>query len=220
MNGIEKMTALILSEAEADREARLKDARTDAEALLAQYRGKADALLSVEDEKTAKEVDAILERASSSANQIERNKLLEAKGMLLDSVYEDVLERLCSDEYASTKAYFDMLKGIFRSVLADQLDAEKTAAENDRMDEFKPIERYSIRLNHRDKEAIGADLIIFANKESANVGKTVVLDDAAASIRGGFILVCGDIELNASLELYLQKVRSTTESEVYAILFA
>lgn len=220
MNGIEKMTALILSEAEADRDVRLKKASEDAEALLADYRSQADALISSEDEKTVREVDAILERASSSVKQIERNKLLEARGKLLDSVYTGALEQLCSDEHASSKAYLDMLKAIFRSVLADQLTAEKVAEENDRSEEYKPIDRYKIRLNRRDREAIGAELIKYANSEAAKAQKTVVLDDSAASIKGGFILVCGDIELNASLELYLKKVRSTTESEVCAILFA
>lgn len=220
MNGIDKMTALILSEAEDERAAKLKKAGEEADALLADYRKKADALSAAEAEKTAKEAGAILERAEASAHQIERNKLLEARGALLDRAYAGALDRLCSDSVASSPEYIAMLESIFDSVLAQELSAEKTAIENDPDGEYTAPQRYFLRLNDRDKGAIGAALGTYANGAAAKHGKSVEIDERIAPISGGFIMVCGDVELNCSIEQYVNKIRSATEGEVCGILFA
>lgn len=220
MNGIEKMTALILSEAEAERDAKLEKAKGEADTLLESYRAKAEALKAAEAEKTAKEVAALLERASASNHQAERNRLLEAKGVMLDRAYEGALTALCSDERAAKPEYLALLKTIFDSALAGQLETEKRAAENDTEGDYQPIECYTLRLNSRDSAAIGAKLLDYAQKTAAKAGKTVSLDERTADIRGGFILVCGDIELGCSLEQYMNGIRGETEGEVCAILFA
>lgn len=220
MNGIDKMTALILSEAEAERDAKLEKATAEAEALLDGYRKEAEELTAIEAEKTAGEVNALIERAKASAAQTERNRLLERKSELLDAAYASALDQLCSDEAAAKDEYLTMLKAIFDAVLAEELAAEQNAIDNDLYGEYEAPECYTIRLNQRDGGAIGAALLKYAQKATAKANKTIVLDEQSAPIKGGFILVCGDIELNCSLELYMNKVRTATEGEVCGILFA
>lgn len=219
MNGIDKMTAMILSEAEAERDAKLEKASAEAEGILTEYRKKAEAIKASEAEKAAQEAEALLERAAASAAKYERNKLLESRATMLDRAYSGALDALCSDENAAKPEYLAMLKRIFDSVLTEQLAAEKTAEENDPYGEYSAPECYLLRLSGRDKSAIGAELIKYAQSALKKTGKKVALDEKEADIQGGFIMVCGDVELNASLELYMNTIRSATEGEICGVLF-
>ncbi len=220
MNGIDKMTALILSEAEADRTARLDKAEEEAKRVLENYCHQAAALKAAEADKTDRETAAVLERAQASAHQAERNILLKNKSDLLDRVYEGALERLCQSEGEKAPAYIAMLDAIFDAVLAEQLAVEKSEIENDLYEEYFAPSEYVLLLNRRDQETIGKVFLSNCGKKLKKAGKTVSIGQKAPSIKGGFILVCGDVELNCSLELYMNRIRGITEGEVCQILFA
>lgn len=217
MKGLENMTALILEEAKKDAESILADAQREAQTILADYQQKA------EDERTAElsaqmaEAALLERRAESSAEQILRNALLKAKNDLLDAAFSGALQTLLALPANELLAIYI---AIFASVLEGQLRAEQSACENDLYDEYTAPTTYEIMLSAKDSASLGEDLLKAANALAKPHRKTVVASNRLTAIDGGFILVCGDIELNCSLSGYMEQIRSEIEGEVCQILFA
>lgn len=217
MKGLENMTALILDEAEKDAKTILADAQNEAETILAEYRKKAEEERTAETTAAMAEATLLTRRAEASAEQIRRNRLLLAKNDLLDTAFSSALQKLLDLPVAEL---LEIYTAIFASVLDGQLRAEQSACENDLYDEYTAPTTYKLMLTAKDNEALGADLLKAANALANPHGKTVVLANRTASINGGFILVCGDVELNCALGGYMEQIRSTIEGEVCQILFA
>lgn len=217
MKGLEKMTALILEEAQAAAESVLAEARVEADAIVSDYRSRAEAEWNAEAARVDLEASQRLERAEASVGQIRRNTLLAAKSALLDAAFARALDALVNLPDADRLAlYIAMLE----RAVEDQLSAEKTAVENDLYGEYKVSDRYTLLLSQRDLATVGKSLAEKAAGKLQSAGKTLVLSDKTAPIAGGFVLVCGDVELCCDLAGYMEQIRSQIEGEVCQILFA
>lgn len=100
MNGIEKITDKILSDA-AQHAGRIKsEAEAAAAAAIAEAEKAAEKIKADARAKAGKEADSIMNRARSAAALAERNRLLEAKSGLIDKAFEMAKKKLTgSAEY-------------------------------------------------------------------------------------------------------------------------
>ena len=84
-----------------------------------------------------------------------------------------------------------------------------------------PTESGSIRLNEQDKKRVSPEFIPSVNKAFQQQGKNVsfTLDSVHAGHTGGFILVCGNVEINGTFEKILEMQRSELEGIISETLF-
>ena len=217
MNGIDRITAAIISEATEAAKAVTDEAKAGAENIASEYRAKAEKLTKAETERTAAECEAIAERARSSGALIRRNALLETKSALLESVFEkagDSLIALGDGEYLS------LLIAIFKKTLEDQIAVEKASVEHDVYGEYKAPGTYLLALDGNTDKRIGKEFYAAASKMASEVGKKLDKAQKNVNINGGFVLICGDIELTCSIPAMMCRIRSEVEPEVCKRLFA
>ena len=217
MKGLDQMTALILEEATKDADRILADAQNEANAILAEYRQKADAERTAELLAVKAEAEVLARRAEASAQQIRRNLLLKTKNNLLDKAFQSALNALNA---LGAEERLSIYTAIFASALENQLVAERSAIENDLYEEYTAPVCYELALNEQDHHDLGTALLTAVNKAAQKAGKTVTLSSSYASIDGGFVLRCGDVELNCGLGGYMEQIRGEIEGEVCQILFS
>ena len=137
------------------------------------------------------------ERLSSSA-AVECRKLeLAAKQELLGEAFDAAVEQLCS---LPREDYLALIAAL----------AAEAAEGNEKM-----------LLNRHDAEELGAEAILMANTALCAAGKPgkLTLGSETRPIPGGFILSCGDVELNCAFDTLVRLQREKLEKEVAAILF-
>lgn len=193
MNGIEKITQLIESDAQAEIDRILGDARDEAARIAAQYQGQADAEaaeLAAKNEKAAAERE---ERLVSAAQMEARKVTLGAKQEMVEKAYIRALEKLCAmpDEQYAT-------------VLADLLVQASSSGREEAV------------FSKEDRERVGKAAVEKANKAS---GKKLVLSAETQPIRGGFILKDKNVEVNCTFETLVRLQKAETAGAVVKKLF-
>ena len=195
MNGIEKITARIETDAKSEIAEILREGEEKAERIRAEYRAQADA--------AAKEADAAgKDAAKRQAERLEGAAEMEAKKMLLAA------KQSCMDE-AFDKARQQLLSlpdGQYSDLLA------KIAAKASRSGKEEII------LSAKDKERVGAKVAEKVNMLLKN-GKLTIADETR-DMDGGLILRDGQVEVNCAFETQLRVLREGMTAEVAAILFA
>ncbi len=217
MKGLNQMTALILEEALKDAQRILTDAQNEADTILAEYRQKADAERAAEMTALGTEAGLLIRRAEASAQQIRRNLLLKTKNDLLENAFQAALQALIA---LDAKERLSIYTAIFTTALESQVRAEQSAMENDLYEEYTAPTCYELMLSEKDRLELGAELTKAASELARPYGKSVTLCIVDVSINGGFILRCGDVELNCGLGGYMEQIRAEIEGEVCQILFS
>ena len=227
MDGIEKITARIRADADAEL-AQLRE-QTEAQILEIQTQSKTQA----DQERTAilargrRAAEERLERLEAAA-QLERRKLERAATQEVRSeAFEQALEKLCA---LPEEEYIQLLTGMV-------LQAVSTGREQ-------------LVFSPRDRSRIGKQVVVAANEAlvkevapelpdsladsrvGALLGKVVnsaaaqitgtgllSLSEETRPIRGGFILVDGPVEVNCSFETLFRLQREKLEKQAAEILF-
>lgn len=217
MNGIDKILGRIIADARASGDELIAEARGEAAELLSEYGRRAEEITSAAAERSARECALIEERAKASALTARRDRLLSERGRLVDEAFETALgvfSRLPDDEYA------EFLEKLLNAAVARSIDGEAAlAAASDDDVPPEPATEYAVRFSARDRGRVGARVVNSVRALAADGGKTIVLSDSPAAIRGGFILVCGDTELNCSLESICADLRPSLEGEAAKRMF-
>ena len=227
MNGIEKITARIDQETQAQIDQILSDAKEQAAQITAKYQAQADAeraSLAAKNEKAAAERE---ERLVSVAQMESRKVILAAKQEMVEKAYDLALEKLCA-----------MPEEQYVSVLAALLVEASTTGQEEAI--FSPEDREKVgraavkRANELlakqsapelPKELtdskVGAVITKVATSVSAMAQGTAMLtvSQETRPIRGGFIMVDGDIEVNCAFETLVRLQREKLEKEVAGVLF-
>lgn len=195
MNGIEKITARIETDAKSEIAEILREGEEKAERIRADYRAQADA--------AAKEADAAgKDAAKRQAERLEGAAEMEAKKMLLAA------KQSCMDEAfnMAREKLLSLPDGQYSDLLA------KIAAKASRSGKEEII------LSPKDKERVGAKVAEKVNMLLKN-GKLTVADETR-DMDGGLILRDGQVEVNCAFETQLRVLRESMTAEVAAILFA
>lgn len=195
MNGIEKITQRIDAQAQTEIDQILARARADAAQITERYQSQADreeADRKTRNEKAAAERE---ERLVSVAELDARKAALVAKQKMVSAAFALALKKLCS--------------------MPDE-DYTKTVAEL--LVKAAPDGRGSVVFSAEQRQSIGPAAVAEANRLLGEKGK-LTLSDETRKIRGGFILVNGDVEVNSTFETLVRLQRGVMAGEIAKLLF-
>ena len=194
MDGIEKITGRIESDAARETEAIQEEARRQAGEIAARYEAQARRESADILERGRRAADERVERLASVA-QLEARKLeLAAKQELLERAYETALEKLTG---LPDGAYTDLLAQL-------AVEASSTGRE-------------AVILSPKDRARYGKAAVTRANEKLGDGHLT--LSEQTRPIQGGLILSDGDVEVNCSFETLVRLIRGETDREVAKVLF-
>ena len=198
MEGIEKITARIIEDAEREIAAMQQETEEEVNTLLAQAQTEAEQEsmeLLIRGRRAAEERR---ERLSSSADMECRKLELAAKQELLQQSFDAALEELCA---LPQERYVTLLSA---------LAVEASSSGRERM-----------ILSARDADRLGEEIVKAANAALQKAGRRgeLTLSQETRPIPGGFILAEGDVELNCAFDTLVRLQREKLEKEVAAILF-
>lgn len=227
MNGIEKITQLIQSEAQTEIDGVLAQARAEAAEITARYASQAQAETA---ELTAKNQRAAAEREERlvSAAQMEARKtLLAAKQELVEKAYDLALERLCA---LPEEAYIQVLADLMvqasttgqEEVILSPRDRERVGrAAVSRANEILAKQTAPELPEELTSTRVGAILDKVAAGVSAIVQGTAMLtlSQETRDIRGGCILKNQNVEVNCTFETLVRLQRTETAGAVAKRLF-
>ena len=227
MNGIEKITAKIAADTEA--EIAQLTAQTDEKVRSIGEAAKAQADKESADTlaRGRKAADERLERLKSAAQMETRKLALGAKQEVLGEAFDLALEKLCS---LPDPEYIELLTRL-------AVEASSTGREQ-------------LVFSPKDRARIGKQVVVAANdamvkgvapeltgsitdtKVGAFLGKVVnsttamvtgtgmlTLSEETRPIKGGFIMVDGDVEINCAFETLVRLQREKLEKDVANLLF-
>lgn len=227
MNGIEKITAKIRQDAEAEVQALM--AQTEEKVAAIQAQADAQALQEREAILTRgrKAADERLERLESAAQMEQRKLVLAAKQEVVGEAFEKAVEHLCTLPDPE----------LIKLLTALAVEASSTGRE-------------ALVFSVKDRARIGKQVVMAANEELAKnvspelpgaitdsrmgafVGKVVntaaaqiagtarlTLSEQTRPMRGGFVMVDEDVEVNCTFETLVRLEREKLEREVAGVLF-
>lgn len=210
MNGIEKITEKILSDAGQYRAQTTDSARKEAEEILSRAQTEADAILTAGNVRAKERAESVLSRAESSADKAGKNILLACRAALLDEAFAAAKKDICA---LPRQEYSSLLVSLVKSAVSGQLLDAKILAESD--DEYVEPESFVISLNAPDREAFGEELAAAALEAGAK--KASLGENIQAS--GGVIVTWGDIISNCLTDNLTDGARDRLEPGVADILF-
>ena len=194
MNGIEKITQRIASDAQAEVDRILGDARDEAARITANYRAQADAEAQELDDKNERAAAEQEERLISAAQMKASRLQLAAKQEMVEKAYIQALDKLCA-----------MPKEQYVDVLAKLLVEASSNGKEEAV------------FSKEDREQVGKAAVEKANQIS---GKQLRLSEETQPIRGGFILKDKNVEVNCTFETLVRLQKAETAGAVAQKLFA
>ena len=194
MNGIEKITGRIASDAAQEIESIQAEARRQAEEITARYAGQAERESQELLERGRRSAEERVERLASVA-QLEARKLeLAAKQEMLSKAYDKALEQL-----------LNLPDQEYTALLADlAVKASSTGQE-------------AVILSQKDRTRFGKQVVTLANEKRKDGRLT--LSGETRSIRGGLVLSDGDVEVNCTFETLVRLQRGELDREISKLLF-
>lgn len=227
MEGIEKITGKILADAqgEIDQLNAQTDAKVQAIQAEAQAKGEKErADILARGRRTA---DERLERLQSAAQMETRKLTLAAKQQVLGEAFDLALEKLCTlpePEYialltrlaveASTSGREQL---VFSPKDRARIGKQVVVAANEAM-----VKNVAPELPDSITDTkVGAFLGKVVNSTAAMVTGTgmLTLSESTRPIKGGFIMVDGDVEVNCAFETLVRLQREKLEKQVAELLF-
>lgn len=193
MEGIEKITAKIAQDAQAEVSRVEQETQAQVNEILAQAQVQADKETADTLARGRRAADERLERLQSAAG-LERRKLeLAAKQEVLEQAFQLALDDLCA---LPAEQYQQLLVALLKK-------ASTTGREQ-------------VIFSPKDRQALGRQTVDTAN---AAMSAHLTLSEQTRPIRGGFILADGDVELNCAFETLVRLQREKLEKAAVQILF-
>ncbi len=193
MNGIEKITGLIQSEAQAEIDAVLAQAREEAAQVTARYEAQVKAETADLDSRSEKAAAERRERLVSAAQMEARKAALAAKQEMVEKAYALALEKLCQ---LPEERYTEVLASLL-------IRASSTGREE-------------VVLSEKDRKRVGEAAVAKANKDG---GKKLTLSQETRDIPGGFILKDQNVEVNCTFDTLVRLQKAETAGAVAKKLF-
>ena len=195
MNGIEKITARIETDAKNEIAEILREGEAKAAKIRGDYQAQADAAAKEAAAAGKEAAQRQAERLEGAANMEAKKMLLAAKQSCMDAAFEKAHKQL-----------LDLPDGQYSDLLA------KIAAKASRSGKEEII------LSAKDNKRVGAKVVEKANALLKN-GK-LTLSGETREMDGGLILRDGQVEVNCAFETQLRVLREGMTAEVASILFS
>ena len=226
MEGIEKITARIAQDAQAEISRLTAETEEKVQAVLTNAAAQAQQEANEIVEKGRMAASERLERLSSAA-QMERRKLeLAAKQEVLGEAFALALEKLCTlpeQEYIAllTRLALEASSSGKEQLILSQKDRaavgkQVVMAVNDALVK----ERAPSLPEEVTRSKVGAfvDKLVH-NTTAAVTGTGLTLSEETRDLKGGFIMVDGDVEINCAFETLVRLQREQMEKKVADALF-
>lgn len=228
MNGIEKITQMIQSEAQTEIDGVLSAAREEAARITARYQAQAQAEtaeLTAKNEKAAAERE---ERLVSVAQMEARKVTLAAKQEMVEKAYVLALEKLCA---LPDDRYTEILASLLVQASSTGREEVILSAE-DRKRVGKAVVAKANEILAQaaapelPKELTESKVGAVINKVAANVSAIakgtamLTLSEETRPMRGGFILKDQKVEVNCTFDTLVRLQKAETAGAVAKKLFA
>ncbi|MBR6114953.1 MAG: V-type ATP synthase subunit E [Oscillospiraceae bacterium] len=198
MNGIEKITKQIASEAETEIASVLAEAENTAAGLTEKYAAEAKAAGEELLRAGRESADQRVQRQERTARLEARKDILGLKQQLVSAAYDKAKEAILALDTDKYVAF-----------LAKQACAAALTGSEE------------VILSGKDRAALGGKIIAAANAALAERGLPgeLRLSDETRPISGGLVLRRGSIEVNCTLDKLLEMSRGSLDAEVASVLF-
>ncbi len=199
MNGIEKISARLISDAQLEIDAVKAEAETRCAEILAEYEAKAAQVYSEHMARDRSACNQRRERMEASADMEQRKATLAFKQEIVGEAFSQAIEavaKLPKDEYIDFLA---------RMMAQAAMNGEE-----------------EVLFSKADASTVAAEALRRANaliKAQGGRG-TLCLAEDTADIPGGFIMRSGNIEVNCATDTLVMLQRSSLSSQVAEILFS
>ena len=228
MNGIEKITQMIQSEAQTEIDGVLSAAREEAARITARYEAQAQAEtaeLTAKNEKAAAERE---ERLISVAQMEARKVTLAAKQEMVEKAYVLALEKLCAlpdDQYTEILAAL-----LVKASSTGREEVILSPEDRKRVGKAAVVKANEILAKaaapELPKELTESKVGAVINKVAANVSAIakgtamLTLSEETRPMRGGFILKDQKVEVNCTFDTLVRLQKAETAGAVAQKLFA
>lgn len=198
MNGIEKITARIIAEANAEAAATIAAAQAQAGEIGAANEKKAQEEYQACMRTGKVETEQRVQRLGNTARLEAKKEILALKQELIAAAYAKAKEKILNLPEAEYVAF-----------LAAQ--AGKASISGDE----------TIVLNETDKAKLGAQVAEAANAlvKERGLEPKLTLAETTAAISGGLLLRKGAVEVNCALDSLVDMSRNSLDAEIAAVLF-
>lgn len=227
MEGIEKITARIAQDADAEIAKLNEQTEAQCSEIQAQAQAQAEKITADLTARGRKAADERRERLQSAAGMERRKLELAAKQEVLGEAFDLALEKLCSlpeDQYvalltalaleASTTGREQLA---FSAADGEKIGRKVVAAANEAM-----VSQVAPELPGAITDSkVGAFLGKVVNSATAQITGTGLLTMAPepCNIKAGFIMLDGNIEINCAFETLVRLQREALEKQVADVLF-
>lgn len=198
MKGIEKITARIAADAEAENGVIREEAERRCQEIRAEYDKKAT-------ETYEELLRTGLREAEQYAARIERTAQLDARKDLLALRQELVTKAFAlAEEKLANLPEVQYLTYLTRQVVEASIEGDA-----------------QLVLNEKDKQAMGEKLVISVNtaRKELGLGGQITLAEETRPMIGGCILKQGNVEANCTMDMVLELIRGELAAEVAKVLF-
>lgn len=198
MSNVKNITSKILKDAEVERDSILAAAEEEKNKIISKRVNNAKELEKEILAKAELEANSKKERIISSAKLKVRNDKLAEKQSVMNGVFEEAINRLCS---ISTEEFESFIK---RSILSMDIEGDE-----------------NLILNEEGLKIIGLEFMDELNKALKDKGLNgeVRLLKKEGNFKGGFLLEKNGIEINSTYEALIESLRDELEFEVAKVLF-
>lgn len=193
MNGLEKITDRIVSDAQEKAAELLSEAKTQAAGITADYEGRVNDILTEARAKAEAQAAQTAQRAEAAGALEGRKWVLSAKQQLLEDTFTMALDQLCA-----------LPKEEYTALLTRQLLEAAQGGEE-------------VIFNQGDRARVGKEVVTAVNEKLK--GGHLTLSEETRDIKGGFILKSGLVELNCALETLVEQEKETLSAQVASRLF-
>ena len=194
MNGIERITARLDADTQAEIDRILENAKAEAEKVAQGYRTQMESETTELRERSRRAAAEREERLVSAAQMEARKTALAARQEMVDKAYAMALEKLCSlpeEQYIQTVAAL--------------------------LVQAAPDGKGEVIFSKEQRERVGTAAVALANSRLGD-GKLTV-SAQTRPLKGGFILSNGRVEVNCSFDTLVRLQRAETAGEVAKRLF-
>lgn len=198
MNGIEKITERIKSDAQLEIAATAEETKAKCEEILAGYKEQADAAYWKIVAEGKQEAERRVELRKGSAQTESKKRMLQLKQEMVAEAFAKAEKKLLSLPEAEYEKFLVSL-----AVRASGSGEEKLV------------------FSSADREKYGAKVVSAANEILASAGRKakLTLADESRSIEAGLILSDGRIETNCSVKTLMELRKNELAAEVAKLLF-
>ena len=227
MNGIERITARLDADTQAEIDRIRENAKAEAEKVAQGYRTQMESETAELRERSRRAAAEREERLVSAAQMEARKTALAARQEMVDKAYALALEKLCSlpeEQYIQLLARLAVQASstgreqlIFSPKDRTRIGKAVVMAANDAL-----VKQVAPELPDAITDSkVGAFLGKVVNSAAAQITGTglLTLSEETRPIRGGFIMVDGPVEVNCAFEAMVRAQREQLEKPVAEILF-